>query len=355
MSATARRMRTSSGFILPAVLFTMLVIALIASALQAAVWQSTRHARLGFAGERALHAADAAISQTLTHWDARTFASTAIGARQTSSLALNTGLDATVTLIRTSPSNAFVEAVATSANNGTPLRAQRRVSRALVMRTPALPLVGAFTALGGVTYASANNVSNSDETPTGWTTECLGVTVVDAPMAPTSNTATAQAQFDANWNRWASTAIRSDDAAAVTALAPIVTGTNCAAGTGEPLRGGAYVAACTNEWGARMLTNARPATLSVSSRHQGVLLVEGDLFVNGTLAVDGLLIVKGALDTSAGTLNVFGAVLVRDELGHGSHLGIATRVRYSQCALRRALSAVAAPSAITTRGWLERF
>lgn len=84
-------------------------------------------------------------------------------------------------------------------------------------------------------------------------------------------------------------------------------------------------------------------------------MIDGDLNVASDLEVFGLLLVRGALNDSGGHLRVMGAALVRDEMGHGSRFGFATRVRYSRCALRRALSATGAPAAITTRGWLERF
>jgi hypothetical protein len=346
---------TPRGFILPAALFTMLIVALLAASLQAAVWQASRHARLGFAGERALHAADAAISQQLAHWDARAFASQNIGARESSTLELNAGLHAQLTVVRTAPDAAIIEASATSTQNGAPLNAQRRVTRALVVRAPPLPLTQPLTAFGPLTLATPGNISNTDEIPPDWTTECLGVTPIDAPIASIRNGADERALFDANWNKWIALASAQHDASGVTAVAPIVASGICVPGTGEPLRGSGSVAECANEWSARIITNAHPAHLTGSSRHQGVLLIDGDVELTGSLEVDGLLVVRGALDASLGTLTVHGAVLIRDESGHGSRLGIASRVRYSRCALRRALSAVGAPAAITTGGWLERF
>ena len=50
------------GFVLPLVIITTLLVAVLAAGLQTVVWNAMRQARLGFAGERALHTADAAIA-----------------------------------------------------------------------------------------------------------------------------------------------------------------------------------------------------------------------------------------------------------------------------------------------------
>ena len=347
--------RKRRGFILPTVLIAMLLVAILAANLQSAVWRASRGSRLGFAGERALHGADAAIAQQLTLWNAREFASMAIGDRKTSTIALASGTTTTVSLARTALAAAIVEASTSSTKNGVSLTANRRVTRMLVARNLPLPLQNALTSLGPLALADPSNASNVDQVPVGWTTECANESLVNAPATPLADINAARTQFDASWNQWLALAARSDDGNSVTFFAPTVTSGSCDAGTGEPWRGAPAVAPCTNEWGARAFANANPMRITVSSRHQGVLLVDGDLILESNLEIDGLLIVRGAIDASAGRLTVNGAVLIRDTLGHGSRLGFASRVRYSRCALRRALSAVAAPAAITTGGWLERF
>ncbi|MEO7997958.1 MAG: hypothetical protein ABI852_10965 [Gemmatimonadaceae bacterium] len=343
------------AFVLPVVLITTILVAVLAASLQAAVWRATRHARLGFAGERALHAGDAAISAQLTAWDARAFAGMPVGTRITTSPTLPNGLSASVTLARTSFDGALIEATGTSTQNGVPLNTQRRVTRVLALRNPPLDLASPLTLLGSASFAAPNAVSSLDETPVGWNTECAGSDSIDAPNINITDTTARRVRFDGAWNQWVARASRSEFASSVTAVAPIVTGALCGPGAGDPLRGFASIAPCTNEWGARAELNATPLLLSNASRHQGVLMIDGDLNLTGDLEVRGLLMVRGAIDASVGRLTVIGAALVRDDMGHGSRFGIATRVRYSRCALRRALSATGAPAAITTRGWLERF
>ncbi|MEP6765592.1 MAG: hypothetical protein ABJB66_14855 [Gemmatimonadaceae bacterium] len=346
--------RNQFGFILPTVLIAMLLIAVIAATLQSAVWRAGRNAHLGFAGERALFGADNAIAQQLPMWNAREFASMEIGQRKTSTTVVPGGLATTVTMARTAIDAAIMEANTTSSKNGVALNATRRVTRALVARNLPLPLQNALTALDAITIDNPAGISSVDEVPPDWTTECANEPLVNATTSPIADINTARAVFDANWNGWLSLASHSDAANTVTQLAPIVISASCAAGTGEPRRDVSSVTACVNEWGARAIIGSNAATLSSNSRHQGILLVEGDLILTGTLEVDGLLVVRGAIDASAGQLVVHGAALIRDTFGRGSRFGIATRVRYSRCALRRALSAVAAPAAITTGGWLER-
>lgn len=354
-----QRPRLRRGFVLPSVLMCILLIATLAATLQTATWQATRQSRLGFAGERALHAADAAISTQLSAWDGAAFARMPIGARTVFSAPLPAGLSAKVTLVRTSIDGAFIQATAASRQNGVALDAERSASRAITLRHPPLPLDAPLILLGSGVFSGAGAVSTADETPPGWSTECTGEDSIDAPAALPMNVPAAQALFDGRWTQWLNLASRTDDAATVTSLAPVVTGVACAAGSGEPWRGAGSVAACINEWGARAVAPAMPGAapfvISQPSRHQGVLMIDGDLVLNADLDVNGLLLVRGAVNATVGHLTVHGAALVRDDQGHGSRFGFATRVRYSRCALRRALSATGAPAAITTGGWLERF
>jgi hypothetical protein len=90
------------------------------------------------------------------------------------------------------------------------------------------------------------------------------------------------------------------------------------------------------------------------SSHDGLLLVDGDVVVQGTLRVRGLLAVSGSLDVTAGTLEVDGGVVVRDGNSRGSHAGSGTRIRYSPCSVRRALSSVARPSFAPYGLWVAR-
>ncbi|MGV3708814.1 MAG: hypothetical protein ACO1Q7_08230 [Gemmatimonas sp.] len=344
-----------AGFILPVVILTTLVVAILAASLQTVVWRATRDARTGLAGERTLHAADAAIVAQLSAWDARTFASTPIGARMASAPALGAGMTASVTLVRTSFDAALIEAVATSHENGLPRSTSRRVTRALTVRNAPLALVSPLTILGAVTGLQPGTATHADELPTGWDADCAGRDSVDAPPTSPVDTAATRAQFDTHWSRWLTTASRVEHMPTVTSLVPVVTGSQCAPGSGDPARGATAMSACTNEWGARAATGGITFTVRSPSRFQGVLMIDGNLNVEADLDIGGLLMVRGALRDTLGHLRVTGAALIRDEMGLGNHLGIATRVRYSRCALRRALSATGAPAAITTGGWLERF
>jgi hypothetical protein len=87
------------------------------------------------------------------------------------------------------------------------------------------------------------------------------------------------------------------------------------------------------------------------SRHTGVVFVDGDLRVDGTLQLQGVLLVRGDLQVG-GALDVLGAVLVR---GDGtSRIGAQSGVRYSPCAVQRALADVAQPTLSTFASWITR-
>ena len=342
------------GFVLPIVIIATILIAILAATTQGAVWRAARNSRMGIAGERALHGADAAIAEQIATWDPRAFAAIPVGGRVFSTPAIANDLNASVTLVRTALDGALIEAAVTSINNGVARTATRRVSRMLTVRNPPVTLTSPLTILGAATFAAPGSVSTTDETPPGWSNECASTDSIDA-VNNTPDIIAQQAQFDAAWSRWMSLASQIDDATLVTSLAPFVTGSLCAPGAGDPFRGAGSIAACTNEWGARAVNASTPFHITSDSRHQGTLMIDGDLVLSARLDVYGLLLVRGAIDASAGQLTVHGAGLVRDNLSHGSRFGIATRVRYSRCALRRAWSATGAPAAVTSGGWLERF
>ena len=342
------RRRLRSGFVLPPVIIITVLIALLAGAMKFAAWRSTRAARLAWNGERALHAADEVLAATIATWNPTTFARTLIGSRTAFTTQSTNGATATATIVRTQALGAFVEADAVSETSGTPRAARRRIGRALQLLPPPLPLIATITILGTLSIDSSAVVSGidsllpSDECgPTRDTASIGGVAAIamhvtsitnvrGAPATQFIRDASTRTQFDAAW----------------------ITLTQRTSMQGWPLSGTPLTP--QPPWSAAIVDAPVGATLSGVSSFEGLLVVNGNLTLLGTLHVRGLLVVRGALDARLGQLDVEGALLVVDVNNTGSTMGNSVTVRYSQCALRRALATIAMPVTRPFAVWQER-
>ena len=347
-TVTGRTHRRRRGFVLPPVFVATVCIALLAGTMQFSAWRATQVGRLAWNGQRALHAADEGLARTLAAWDPSAFSAAPIGSRLTRRMQSLAAVDVDVTVVRTQPLGAWIEAEARSATNGAHRTARRRIARAVLVSAPPLPVAGALTALAAMRIDAGGSVTGLDDAsvrdecgPTRDTAAVAGVasllrvnmtsaTVRGAPAAGLRVDSTARDQFEAAWITMVQRAPSID----VTALRR-------------------HLASAT-PWSAVVVSAPGVVLLDGAWRHEGLLAFDGDLVVRGTLTVRGMLIVRGALDTRVGVLDVDGAVLVADRTRAGSVLGNATTVRYSQCALRRALAAVSIPSGAPFALWQER-
>ncbi len=342
------RRHTREGFVLPPVIIITVLVALLAGAMEFAAWRGTRAARLAWNGERALHAADEVLATTIAQWDPITFARTPIGSRSALATQSINGATATASIVRTHTLGALIEADASSATSGTPRVARRRVARALQLRPPPLPLIATITALGALSTDSATRVSGidnatiSDECGPSRDTASVGgiaalaihirslATVRGTPSTQLISDITPRSQFNSAW----------------------ITLMRRASSHGWPAASAPF--SPQPAWSATVFDAPIDATLNGSSAYEGLLAINGNLTLRGTLHVRGLLVVLGALDSRLGQLDVEGAVLVADINNSGSMLGNSVNVRYSQCALRRALATIAIPSTRPFAIWQER-
>ena len=343
-----RSSRTREGFVLPLVIVAMLLVAALTGAAQFAAWRATRAARQAFNGERALLGADESIAHTIANWNAEAFARSAIGSRTTSRVHTTAGEAVDVIVTRTAPLMAWVDVTAASQSVGAPTRAQRRVGRALFTAPPPLPLRAALVALTPVALHGSARISGLDVASindecgpwrdTASTTALHNrihhidttVAIVGAPpIAAAVDTARDHAAFNAAWQLITARALQRN--ASPNAPLPI-----------EP------------PWRAILMRDTTTIQLGGASRHEGLVAIDGNLVLRGSLTIRGLLVVRGAVDATAGQLDIEGAMVIYAPNGTTSTFGNNTSVRYSQCALRRALAAIALPSTQPFRVWSAR-
>jgi hypothetical protein len=87
-------------------------------------------------------------------------------------------------------------------------------------------------------------------------------------------------------------------------------------------------------------------------RGQGVLLVDGDLDITGDFEFDGLIVARGSVRLSGGPIRISGAIVAGTSDGKNT-VGGAAAIRYSSCALTRALSAAAFVEPLGQRSWVQ--
>lgn len=96
-----------------------------------------------------------------------------------------------------------------------------------------------------------------------------------------------------------------------------------------------------------------PGDLEVSGGSgQGILLVDGHLLFSGGARFFGIIIVKGNIDLNAGQIT--GTVFVKNE-GNAINNVAGTQIRYSRCAIEKATGKASQPSPITERGWVQLY
>ena len=337
--------RRRAGFVLPFVVVATALVAVLALAAISTIWRGYRATRLAANGVRAQFAADEGIALRLDAWPAETLAAMSPGTTMVARVTTAVGDSVRVRLTRTQPLVAWLTADVIVGPLGTPGLVRRHVTRALFLEPPALPIVGALTAIGTVHGQDPTTIDGRDradatdacgalrdtlsrvpiasaalvDTPAGtWTAPSPSLTLAD--------TATVRDAFD---QAWVSVIARSPVRAADSVPQQLA-----------PLPG----------WHTLLLDGA-PVALRSPSRWRGLLAVSGDLVVTGRLDVEGVLVVRGRLDARGGALHVRGALLVAALGNRDLELGGQTQVQYDRCAVQMALATIAVPRAMPFSLW----
>jgi len=362
--------RARRGAALAVVLVALVVVAALGAGTALASRELRRAAHDDLARQRAESSAEGALESALHPWDRRR-SQLAVGAVDST-----TGLAPgdVVRTVRIGPTWFLVEADAraAAAAPGAAGWAERSVSALVHLRPPSIRALAAITSGGPLTLLGNAAVDGHDATPSGWT-DCIGPAAdtaavatpgpLDVHAAPQAFVSGALLQHAATVDPstyaafgvddWTSLAARADVAVAVTDGAhvplPDAVGASCvlgAAAWSDPSRGAGAVSACATTY---PLVLARGGLALDGGRAQGVLLVDGDLVLNGVVTFAGVIVVRGALHADAGALHLDGALLVSG----GGALGAGSHVRFSRCAVARALDGVARVGRIGRRSWAE--
>ncbi|QJR34350.1 hypothetical protein [Gemmatimonas groenlandica] len=345
-SAAAERARRA-GFVLPFVVVATALVAVLALAAISTIWRGYRATRLAANGVRAQFAADEGAALQLDAWPSESLASMPPGATLSTRQTTAVGDSVRVRVTRTQPLVAWLTADVALEPRGTPGVVRRHVTRAVSLEPPALPIVGAVTAIAAVRGQDPTTIDGRDLVDAGDACGPLRDTLSLVPVASSAlgassggawtarpatsalvDTATVRAAFDLAW-------------ISVMARSPV-----------RAVDSTPQLLAASPGWHALLLDGA-VVTVRAPSRWRGLLAVSGDLVVTGSLTVDGILVVRGRLDARGAALRIRGALIVAS-LGNPSvELGDQTTLRYDRCAVQLALATVAVPRAQPFSLWFS--
>ncbi len=337
-NAAAERARRA-GFVLPFVVVVTALVAVLALGAIGTVWRGYRATRLAANGVRAQFAADEGVALQLEAWPTDSLSRIAPGTTLSTRVTTAVGDSVNVRITRTHPLVAWLTADVVLTPKGTPGIVRRHVTRILALEPPALPIVGALTALAAVHVQHPSTIDGRDLADPADACGALRDTLSRVAVAATALNATpagawlvqpaserlvdtvaVRAAFDQAWR-------------SVIARSPVLVADS------EP-----QLLAPLPGWHP-MLLDGPNALLRAPSRWRGVLAVSGDLVVTGSLEVDGVLVVRGRLDARGAVLRVRGAIIVASLGNPDVELGDQTQIRYDQCAVDLALATIAVPRA----------
>ena len=343
-NAVAERPRRE-GFVLPFVVVATALVAVLALAAIGTGWRGYRATRLAANGVRAQFAGEEGAALQMDDWPAESLAALAPGAMLSTRVTTAVGDSVRVRLTRTHPLVAWLTADVVLNALGTPGLVRRQVTRVVSLEPPALPILGALTAIAAVHAHDPTTIDGRDRADAADACGALRDTLSGVPIA-------AAALVESPAGTWSTppASLRLTDLTAVRtafdrAWISVVARSAVRRSDSMP-----QLLAPLPGWHSLLLDGPRVA-FRAPSQWRGLLAVNGDLVVTGRLDIDGVLLVRGRLDARGATLHVRGALVVASLGHHDVELGGQTQLRYDRCAVHMALATIAVPRATPFAMW----
>jgi hypothetical protein len=390
-----RPLAHEKGFALAVAMLALVVIgALIAGAFFAST-QEYRVGRNTLVQSRALAAAERGVSESysalMRSWvdtgpnhrmSDSVFTKMTRGQRYTWQYSDVAGQRSDVVLTKLSNASYEVTSVGV-ANPGTPLEAKRRTSVIVRFDTPDLNVLGALTTRGPTKISGSAQVIGTDQTPTGWS-ECDSASTAKPGLAIDQATDIDGGSCDASHcigNPGVLVTPVANDTMTYFNYGGLTWPQLKAMATkvvpnGGPWNGldprynadGSCNKSDFNNWGDPYRNNVGTAcdgyypiiyyngNLTINDNSgQGILLVEGDLAIQGQFEFVGAVIVRGGVKLAGGGAHITGALMAANvDISDTNSLTGGQEVKYSKCALQKALMAAAVPQIAKGRAWADK-
>jgi Tfp pilus assembly protein PilX len=414
-SASSPGARPRDGFALAAAIFAIVVVGALIAGAYFASFQEGRVGRNMLIEQRSFSLAEYGLNFDVSNWDkSRNMLpprGMAVGAIDSNKRVIRQGDTAYVRVTRLNDNTFWVVSTGSANVGSDPLQSVRRTNMVVRIAYPSMKVKGAITSNGTVTVAGSSGITGFDTDPTGWQNECgsvpdagtlAGVVVAsktsfsgDTTVTNTGSNTTGvtgsprvlvdnATVTDSNtyvrygsetWNSLASNAdVRLTSYFPKTEPQATADGTKCdTQGTyhetnwGEPFHDSTLVnntvPKCVTYF--PIIYSDSSLHIAANSRGQGILMVNGDLTLEGNFDWDGIIITKDDLLAGTGSVNITGALLVRnanlnkckqgDKTCNGVDLSGNFMMHYSKCAIENSLRASAQLIPVKKRAWAQLF
>ncbi len=337
--------------------------------------------------ERSFRAAELGLNTTLYRWDAPEMNALPVGGMDTM---YYSGAGWVDTVVVTKLTNQTYSILSTAtAGTGRLARSRKKTLLSIRLSAPNFNFLGALTVRGGLQIGGSSLISGNNSNPTGWggcaaaTDTLAGVAIADSSLITYSGCTTAsgtcmegdpkvlQAPTAADTSSYFKFGDE-DWKSLTTAATKVINGNSTYTGIGPVVTDGVCVKSQTLNWGAPVHTvpanpcesyfpiiyaksNSSGVLKLSGGTGQGILLVDGDLEISGGFEFFGPVIVRGrikATGTSGGG-KLTGAVMAANvDITDNLVLGDAT-IKYSSCAVEKAVAGSANPRRLVQRAWTE--
>ena len=380
MNRTPNFPRDRRGVALPLALFTLVIVAVMITAV---FYVGRLEQRMGYnslASTQAFEAAEAGVAAVLSNWNSSTYNALASGTTLTlPSAAVGSNAVYTASLQRLN-SNLFLIQVEGRFLVGGEAITRRQVGRLVRFDPPDLDPEAAVASRQTLEVAGTASINGSDSVPPAWGAYCpspgatapgirdsVGTITVTAPCTvPSCITGNPPVKADstvtdASFHSWGNLTFEDMAAMVNKTISGSVGGIQA---TVDPGPGGACRTTDATNWGDPLNPGApcgnyfpiiyAPGDVTLTDGWgQGILLVEGDLTIAGPVTFYGAVMVKGSVQATNG--NLFGALTINSSTGTPTSIGGTATMIYSRCVLARVATGAAPPSALRERSWVQLY
>ncbi|HWJ22930.1 MAG TPA: hypothetical protein VNS52_11310 [Gemmatimonadaceae bacterium] len=404
--------RPRDGFALAAAIFAIVVVGALIAGAYFASFQESRVGRNMLIEQRSFSLAEYGLNYDVSNWDkTRNMLpprGMAVGGIDSNKRVIRDGDTAYVRVTRLNDNSFWVVSTGSANVGSDQLQSVRRTNMLVRIAYPSMKVKGAVTSNGTVSVSGSSSITGFDKDPAGWQNDCgsvpdagtlAGVVVASktsfngdttvtntgdnssgvtgSPRVLVDNATVTDSNTYVRYGSetWNSLAANAD--IRITNYFPhplpqlTADGSKCDMtkpdNWGEPWHDSTSspqtVPKCVSYF--PIVYSDSSLHVAANSRGQGILLVNGDLILQGNFDWDGLVITRDDLLAGAGTVNVNGALLVRnanlnkcqpgDKLCNGVDLTGDFNLKYSKCAIENALRASAQLVPVKKRAWAQLF
>jgi hypothetical protein len=353
-----------SGFALPAAIFALVALSILATG---GFFLARQETRIGMASERArsaFYAAELGANHVMSNWDRATYEALADWSSTTVNGNTSYG-DWSVTITRMADRLYFLLASG-QVNQGGQVLGNANRMLGIVARKYDIELdpPAAFSARDQVRFVGKSTVKGLDNPPPGWTM-CTGPPRNKAGMLTDDSTKldykdnnfdiTGDPAIledahmlnelfrlfgDLEWSELTSLATMRLSPRNFNTIGPSFTGDgDCDYSNpenwGDPLD---PYSTCGDYFPLIHIAGPGISKINGGGVGQGILMVDGDLWAGGNFTFYGLIIVKGMFETGGSDNRVYGAVMADNAQLEEQSLTGGSLVQYSSCSIERAMN-----------------